>query len=413
MSDREKKLKLDFIKGSFQYDILCMFKNKTKDVIHKYKNDKWSIDSINAQKDYKELITKNIFINDGYLSQIGLDIFNLDRKEERCSKNVSVALNINKERDYNNKKNLDKIKSNMKKETNEYLLIVVLNGYKNYIVDTKNNNIIKESEEEYNKLWNYQENRTSASDKKYQYKCLEGYLDELDNLKIIYINLESLVLNNFLFQVLSLNSCIPVFLFRDFYWIDLLDYFNKLNIKISGGSNTKRHMLSNIEFNLSKFLFYIDPSPENTIKNSYHNNSYSKQAIINLYDSEIKKNSQLIRFLIKRYANIIDRYKYLKSVCESSSNNQRLMLDDIVNTNNATNFRISQNWKEFKNIPNESISNVIISYESRLNCIVRNKMLDDVDLDEINKIFYSLPQVIYNRALIGRDFNSLKKKKLH
>ena len=89
------------------------------------------------------------------------------------------------------------------------------------------------------------------------------------------------------------------------------------------------------------------------------------------------------------------------------------MLDDIVNTNNATNFRISQNWKEFKNIPNESISNVIISYESRLNCIVRNKMLDDVDLDEINKIFYSLPQVIYNRALIGRDFNSLKKKKLH
>ena len=76
----------------------------------------------------------------------------------------------------------------MKKETNEYLLIVVLNGYKNYIVDTKNNNIIKESEEEYNKLWNYQENRTSASDKKYQYKCLEGYLDELDNLKIIYIN---------------------------------------------------------------------------------------------------------------------------------------------------------------------------------------------------------------------------------
>ena len=390
-----------------------MFKNKTKDVIHKYKNDKWSIDSINAQKDYKELITKNIFINDGYLSQIGLDIFNLDRKEERCSKNVSVALNINKERDYNNKKNLDKIKSNMKKETNEYLLIVVLNGYKNYIVDTKNNNIIKESEEEYNKLWNYQENRTSASDKKYQYKCLEGYLDELDNLKIIYINLESLVLNNFLFQVLSLNSCIPVFLFRDFYWIDLLDYFNKLNIKISGGSNTKRHMLSNIEFNLSKFLFYIDPSPENTIKNSYHNNSYSKQAIINLYDSEIKKNSQLIRFLIKRYANIIDRYKYLKSVCESSSNNQRLMLDDIVNTNNATNFRISQNWKEFKNIPNESISNVIISYESRLNCIVRNKMLDDVDLDEINKIFYSLPQVIYNRALIGRDFNSLKKKKLH
>lgn len=413
MSRIEKKLNLEYILGSCKYDILCMFKNKTKDVIHKYKNDKWSIDSINAQKDYKELITKNIFINDGYLSQIGLDIFNLDRKEERCSKNVSVALNINKERDYNNKKNLDKIKSNMKKETNEYLLIVVLNGYKNYIVDTKNNNIIKESEEEYNKLWNYQENRTSASDKKYQYKCLEGYLDELDNLKIIYINLESLVLNNFLFQVLSLNSCIPVFLFRDFYWIDLLDYFNKLNIKISGGSNTKRHMLSNIEFNLSKFLFYIDPSPENTIKNSYHNNSYSKQAIINLYDSEIKKNSQLIRFLIKRYANIIDRYKYLKSVCESSSNNQRLMLDDIVNTNNATNFRISQNWKEFKNIPNESISNVIISYESRLNCIVRNKMLDDVDLDEINKIFYSLPQVIYNRALIGRDFNSLKKKKLH
>ena len=190
MSRIEKKLNLEYILGSCKYDILCMFKNKTKDVIHKYKNDKWSIDSINAQKDYKELITKNIFINDGYLSQIGLDIFNLDRKEERCSKNVSVALNINKERDYNNKKNLDKIKSNMKKETNEYLLIVVLNGYKNYIVDTKNNNIIKESEEEYNKLWNYQENRTSASDKKYQYKCLEGYLDELDNLKIIYIKLK-------------------------------------------------------------------------------------------------------------------------------------------------------------------------------------------------------------------------------
>ena len=137
MSDREKKLKLDFIKGSFQYDILCMFKNKTKDVSHKYQNEKSSLNSIDNPDEYKELITKNIFINGGYLSKIGLDIFNLDKKEERHSNKCS-----------NNIINLKEIKSNMKKEKKKYLLIVVLNGYRDYIVDTTNKEIIKLSEEE-------------------------------------------------------------------------------------------------------------------------------------------------------------------------------------------------------------------------------------------------------------------------
>lgn len=92
-----------------------------------------------------------------------------------------------------------------------------------------------------------------------------------------------------------------IFIFKSKSWIEVTTNFKKNNIIISGGTNTKRHILSPNQLWLSQFITFISVS--NSIIDSFHNSKKSesrpiidltsKESISSFYEEMVGNSSDL------------------------------------------------------------------------------------------------------------------------
>jgi hypothetical protein len=108
-----------------------------------------------------------------------------------------------------------------------------------------------------------------------------------------------------------------VFIFEDLDWKGLVYHFKSLNITLSGGSTVKRHVLSPVQINLSRFLIGSEGLIEShslTKKSFKLNNIIHKKNLIDNFskDKKIWLIREKIRFspLVKQY-NLICKLLYL------------------------------------------------------------------------------------------------------
>jgi hypothetical protein len=76
-------------------------------------------------------------------------------------------------------------------------------------------------------------------------------------------------IENFFLQNPSINQCI--YMFKDIEYADIIGNFAVNKIIISGGSNTKKHMLSPIQLRLARFIIATVPLTGIEIAESFHN----------------------------------------------------------------------------------------------------------------------------------------------
>jgi hypothetical protein len=80
-----------------------------------------------------------------------------------------------------------------------------------------------------------------------------------------------------------------IFIFKDKDYGNLVADFNLFNIIISGGSNTKKHILSPIQLRLARFLIAYLPLTGFNVSNSFHSKREKKQAEFDFTSEAIKE----------------------------------------------------------------------------------------------------------------------------
>jgi hypothetical protein len=91
-----------------------------------------------------------------------------------------------------------------------------------------------------------------------------------------------------------------IFAFKDIEYADIVANLALHNIIISGGSNTKKHILSPIQLRLARFLIAIYPSTGSNVINSFHPDRKGKTSGYDYTSKEAKKEiSQFIEYKLK------------------------------------------------------------------------------------------------------------------
>lgn len=107
-------------------------------------------------------------------------------------------------------------------------------------------------------------------------------------------NIEKVIIKN-----KNINQFIFIFKNRDYG--DIVSNLALFNIIISGGSNTKKHILSPIQLRLARFLIAILPLTGSDVANSFHSDRINKKAGFDFTTKEAKEEiAQFIEYKLKR-----------------------------------------------------------------------------------------------------------------
>jgi hypothetical protein len=90
-----------------------------------------------------------------------------------------------------------------------------------------------------------------------------------------------------IFDNKNIHQCI--FIFKDKDYGNIVADFNLYDIIISGGSNTKKHILSPIQLRLARFLIAYLPLTGFNVSNSFHSKREKKQAEFDFTSKNIKE----------------------------------------------------------------------------------------------------------------------------
>lgn len=156
-----------------------------------------------------------------------------------------------------------------------------------------------------------------------------------------------------------------IFHFENFSWFTILILFKLFNIKISGGSNNKRHILSSVEFNLSIFLYMNEITDIKSIYASFKNPDLQINSKLdtNYYypniedqDSDLYSNTnyKYTKNLVLINKNILSLYLTGRMMYELYiiDNNEKNSRDNIKDKNDA----ISRYNLELSNINSNNLS---------------------------------------------------------
>lgn len=181
----------------------------------------------------------------------------------------------------------------------------------------------------------------------------ENYTHDLTNknfetfiVKIVgdYITLNEEDKNNILNNVL--------FLFEDLNWFHLQLIFRIGNVFISGGSNTRRYIITSVHYNLNYFLFLMGY----TITDIYNSYKYLINIDPNQLNNVITHNKTLLILSITTIINdliySINKTLECLNVDLASKTNNLSSLEKIIESNENTSLntrRIRSNIKELKN----------------------------------------------------------------
>jgi hypothetical protein len=85
----------------------------------------------------------------------------------------------------------------------------------------------------------------------------------------------------------NIHQCI--FLFQDMDYLNITIYLGLFKIIVSGGSNTKKHILSPVQLRLSRFLIGLLPFVGNDVSKSFHYDRFRGRANFDLTDKEAQQ----------------------------------------------------------------------------------------------------------------------------
>jgi hypothetical protein len=135
---------------------------------------------------------------------------------------------------------------------------------------------------------------------------------------------------NHIFKFLTVSENIyinSIFIFKGTNWVNIVAEFRRSGIIVSGGSNTKKHILSPVQLRLSQFLIATGWDQNNNINFSFHGNlkTNTQPTIDFTSDKEILK---LMNSLVEKQKNesiILDK---LKNDVNNSNNKNNLTKSD-------------------------------------------------------------------------------------
>jgi hypothetical protein len=249
-------------------DIICCFKLKIQQILAGE-----SIGDVFKKYDYVDLIASTHFYENSFFDSIGLgESFILDDKENYIE-NDEETLKIKK-----------KIDNNMSGITKTYFVVLV-----HYT--TKAGDLPE---------YLIQNNKRIGFEKMIIYNT--NYLELLSSTLII--------------DIINRKDITPIFIFKNCTWMEVLFQFYTFNYRVSGGSNTKRHILSPLQYQLFQFLNFVDPFIESHIIKSFHlGNMFTKQSILDFkkyLDKDYDKiTNDELDYYIKRTNEILDRIDYI------------------------------------------------------------------------------------------------------
>jgi hypothetical protein len=111
------------------------------------------------------------------------------------------------------------------------------------------------------------------------------------DFRIVYIPTDLFLNNNAIEKLLIKNKKINqyIFIFEGLQYAEIVYKLAFYNIIVSGGSNTKKHILSPIQLRLARFLIAILPVTGSKVVNSFHSNRINQIPRIDLTSKEAKK----------------------------------------------------------------------------------------------------------------------------
>ena len=215
-----------------------------------------------------------------------------------------------------------------------------------------------------------------------------------------------------LFDLLMKGSYLKnfIFIFHNMSWHLIQALFRKHHILVSGGSSTKRHILSPTEFRLAIFIGWIFESSKSSVAKSFHhenlfinNNSIKPDGNINVNTKEIldkiylfnrktpkeentfkNETNQIIN--TPNINNLTKKEYHTTSRCYNSNKELTIIPEPLINTKFSGNI-INSFLGEIESInQNKSISPL----EAQI--IIENKWLDLIeekyeDMDYLNKTY--------------------------
>ena len=195
------------------------------------------------------------------------------------------------------------------------------------------------------------------------------------------------------------NLINSVFIFDYTEWKDLVHKFKKFNIELSGGSTTKRQVLSPVQINLARFLISVDglKKSHNTVVNSFNlHEKIHKKVSINIFSKDYKL--WLIREYIKfifinnenssinlpdfegiillLFLNNIHSRNKLKILFETIDNKENFIkqLNNIIN-DSIINYTLDLNFADYEYVDN---FNKKLTKVDLINYPLKNRM-DSID----------------------------------
>lgn len=349
------------------YDIICCFKLKNHQIIPEEIND------LKKKKlDYIDLIASTHFYEDSFFDTIGLNERFLFANKEDIIENDDDILR---------KKKID---FNILKNKQKYCV---------FLVD--NNNVELNIDNMYNILDNANNiNRFTG----------------FENIIFLNIDYLHLMFTNLLTSIIKQNNFTPIFIFRNISWMEVLFQFFVFNYRISGGSYTKRHILSPLQYRLFQFLNCVDYNLESHIVKSFHlGNMFSKHSIIDFtkyLNKDLEKiNNDELDFYIKRTDQILSRMEYLIEL-----RHRPYSLNIITERINELNFKtknipilnnlfkdISIQWRWYDSTAkssNKNLMNEFLMLKDRLDSIndlrEKEKIIKDKDIIKIEDDKFNL-----------------------
>jgi hypothetical protein len=265
----------------------------------------------------------------------------------------------------------------------------------------------------------------------FNYNCFkDGLLDKFKDLNKLYYIEYIMDLDGFL-DILINNKTINfsniIFNFKDISLLTLNEYCNDNNINLSGGSYTKRHMISPIEFKLSyiiKILNYEDNDLMKEITNSFqiksqYKNKYMEYKNNKKYNIEFEKLKLLVSFQIRVLKNI-NEFIILNKKNKLRSDTRVIRINDIKNIifdiNNLyelilkeDRYNNNKNIKKIFKIFNADLLKLLKIFEEYIKGLENNIEVKNLKyFNEINIIDTNNILLILNDFLMNHYDNILK-----
>jgi len=192
---------------------------------------------------------------------------------------------------------------------------------------------------------------------------------------IIDIPSESFFSADIIEEILIKNKKIHqfIFIFKDRDYRDIVSNLALFNIIVSGGSNTKKHILSPIQLRLARFLIAFLPMTGGTVVNSFHPNRIGKSSGYDWTTKEAKEViAQKIEYLEKENmekeeskdtSSVISKGDSIAPAHSASSSGQRGNREfhtiSCLQNKHVLSDKVSSNLIEIAPVPVKPLSNTI------------------------------------------------------